>query len=203
MPDTALFTEAEARAFNNGILADAEKYPTAAITAKEAEIRAFFLDTCGVDFFPTTHSNEYRSGDGSRCLLVKWPLVTSITSASLRSGTVWTALTAGELGNIYIDPDGGFMLYREDGQWPYGIGNVKLTYVAGHAAVPGPIKDAALRIAVTELPATNRPFSADSYDAGGVNVSFAAGDGFNGAWHSIAEVRRAIRMYSRKLPGIA
>jgi hypothetical protein len=196
-----LFTVAEARAFDKGQLADADKYSDAAIAAEEEVIREFLTDVCGVDFFPTTHTDEYHDGDGSCRLLLKWPMPTSITSASTRSGTTWTPLTAAQLAQLQVHDTG--MVTWEWSYWPWLPRSVKLTYVAGHDAVPALIKDAALRIAVTELPTSNVPMSAESYDAGGMSLSFAQGDGYAGAWHRIAEVRRAIRIYSQKMPGIA
>lgn len=198
-----LFTVAEARAYDKGQLADAGKFSSADIIAKEAEIREFLTDVCAVDFVPTVHTDEYHSGDSGRWLMLKWPLVTAISAASTRSDTTWTALTADELADVQIDPDGAGLIYREGSYWPAGVRNIKLTYTAGHTTVPDAIKDAALKIAVTELPTSNVPFAADSYDANGMAVTFNLGDGFQGRWHRIPEVQRAIRLYSRKLPGIA
>jgi len=207
MPDeTALFTTAEARAFKHAgtaVLANETTYPTATITAKELEIREFFLRTCAVDFFPTTHTDEYHSGDGSQYLALSWPRVTSVAAASTRSDATWTALTVAELADIHIDPDREGYLYREGSYWPSGVRNIKVTYAAGYTAVPKPVKDAALWICVTELAGTNISPAAESYDGGGESYSFAMGDGYNDSWHRLPVVRRAIRMYSHRIPGIA
>jgi hypothetical protein len=196
-----LFTVAEARAFDKRQLEDSESYSDAAIIAKEAEIRAFLTQACGVDFVSTVHTDEYQDGLGSGTLLLDWPLVSSVSAASTRSGTTWTALTSDELTMLQVFDTGE--IWWDGGYWPHGRRNVKLTYAAGYATVPAEIKRAALLVAVTELPTSNVPFSADSYDAGGMSVSFAQGDGFNDNWSRIAEVRRAMRLYSRRLPGIA
>lgn len=198
---TALFTVAEARAYDKAQLASATDYPSATIIAKEAEVRAFLTRICGVDFIPTAHADEYHDGDGGCALLLDWPKVTSITAASLRSGVTWTPLTADELAALHVAESG--VLVSEGGHWPRGVGNVKVSYVAGHAAVPPEIKDAALRWCVGGLPTSNVPFAAESYDAGGIDVSYASGDGFNDAWHRDATVRRAIRLYTMRVPGIA
>ena len=195
----ALFTVAEARAFDKLQLASATTHTDAEIIAKEAEIRAFLTKVCHVDFIPTVHTDEYQDGYDSSSLLLDWPKVTAISAASTRSGTTWTALTAAQIAALL--PVAGSAYWCDD-YWPAGVGNVKLTYTAGYAAVPDAIKRAALLIAVTDMPTSNVPFSAESYDAGGMNVSFAQGDGYAGAWHRIAEVRRAIRLYSHQTTGI-
>jgi hypothetical protein len=133
--------------------------------------------------------------------MLDWPLVTSVAAVSLRVDTTWTALTAGELAQLQPADTG--LLYREYAVWPAGFRNVKLTYTAGYAAVPLEIKRAALVVAATDLPTSNVPWSAESYEAGGMDVSYAQGDGFNDAWHRVAEVRRAIRLYTMRLPGVA
>jgi hypothetical protein len=199
----ALFTVAEARAFNNAALASATDYSDAAVIAKEAEIREWLTRVCGVDFVPTVHTDEYHSGDGSRTLLLDWPLVTTLTAVSLRSDDTWTAFSADELDDVRVAPGGSGLLYREGSWWPYGWDNVKATYTAGHVSVPALIKRAALRVCAQEMPTSNVPFSAESYDAGGMNVSFAQGDGYQGHWHRDAEVMKAIRMYDRSLPGVS
>lgn len=202
MPETALFTTAEARAYAGSKLASETDYPTVAITAAEIEIRELFVEVTACDFFPTTHSDEYHSGDGSSILTVNWPLVTSVTAASLRSDTTWTALTAGELADLYVDPDRTRSIVWETNVWTDGTRNVKVTYVAGYTSVPKVIKDAALQVLVTSLPLSNRSRYADSYSADGVSVSFNLGDGFRDNWHAIPEVRRALRLYSERLPGL-
>lgn len=201
--ETALFTTAEARAFSGAKLISETDYPTAAITAAELEIRELFGEVMACDFFPTTHTDEYRNGDGSSVLTVEWPLVTSVTAASLRSDTTWTALTAGELATLYVDPDRTRNIVWETNVWTAGTRNVKITYVAGYTAVPKVIKDAALQVLVTSLPLSNRSRYADSYSADGMAVSFNLGDGFRDNWHAIPEVRRAMRLYSERLPGLA
>jgi hypothetical protein len=197
---SGLFTVAEARAFDKGQLDD-ETYTSAAIIAKEAEIRAFLTRVCGVDFIPTTHTDEYHSGDWSHVLMLDWPLVTSVAAVSYREDATWTAFTADELADLQVSDTG--LLYREDAVWPSGVRNLRVTYAAGHASVPAEIKAAALRVAVAEMPTSNVPFSAESYEAGGMDVSYAAGDGFADAWHRDATVRRAIRLYTMRLPGVA
>ena len=197
---TALFTVAEARAFDKAQLASVVDYPDAAIIAKEAEIREFLAQVCSVDFIPTVHTDEYQDGLGSSSVLLDWPLPTAIAAAYTRSSTTWTALTADELAALQLYDSGE--VYWDCGYWPCGRNNVKLTYTAGHATVPDLVKRAALRIATLEMPTSNVSFAAESYDGGGMSVSFANGDGFNGHWHRDPDVMKAIRMYDRSLPGV-
>ena len=65
------------------------------------------------------------------------------------------------------------------------------------------IKRAALLACVFELQPSNLSAATSEYDAEGMRASYSIGDGYNGNWHVIPEVRRAIRLYSRNGGGIA
>lgn len=197
-----LFDVPTARAFDKGQLASTTDYTNAAILAKEAEIREWLTRVCGVDFFPTTHTNEYHSGDGTHELFLDWARLISVSAAASRSDTTWTAFTADELADIYAVSDAG-LVYREGACWTRGHRNLRLTYVAGYDAVPDLVKRAALRVCVSELPTSNVPFAAESYEGGGMDISFAQGDGFGGRWHRDADVRKAIAMYSHAAWGVS
>lgn len=198
---TALFTTAEARAFNGGVLADTTRYLTADITAKEAEIRAAFARICGVQFIPTTEE-EAHDGDGTDSLILDWPKPISITSITIDG----TALSATAISQT--DYAEGLALYptgkitRRSGVFADGRQNVLVTYKHGYSAVPADIKRAALIVATSELPATNVTYSADSYDGVGESVSFGRGDGFNGSWYRYPDVVKVLRLYSVRPPGI-
>ena len=200
---SGLFTVGEARAFDKAQFASDTDYPNATISEKEAEIREWLERGCGVNFVSTTYTDELVSGDGSRLLQLKWPRITAVSAVSLRYDDTWTALTADELEDVIAYTESGDMLYREGSYWPGGVRNVKVSYVAGYDEVPALVKRAALRVCVAELPSTNVPFSAESYEGGGMSVSFMQGDGYNGNWHRDAEVRKAITMYSHNVGGIA
>jgi len=198
---STLFSVAEARAFDKAQLTSDTTYPDAAIIAKEAEIREWLERACGVNFITTTHTDEYHDGDGSRELLLDWPRVQAVSAASQRSDTTWTDLTATELGQLQAADLGP--VYWDGGHWQRGRRNIKVTYTAGFAAVPALVKQAALAICAEELPGSTTPWQADGYDAGGVSYSIGRGDGYNGQWHSLPIVMRAIRMYDHSLPGVA
>ncbi len=204
MADVELFSTAEARAFNGSKLSNETTYLTATITAKEVEIREAFDRILGCNCVRTTHANERHDGDGSDYLILKWPMVSSVTAISV-DGTAFTATdlsTTDYSDGLAIDSEHG-ILARRSGVFDAGWSNVSVTYVAGWEFVPDLLKRAALIIATTEIPASNVPYSADDYDAGGMSVSFARGDGFNGNWWSMPEVVKALRLYTYKMPGIA
>jgi len=199
-----LFSVAEARAVDKAQLASATDYPDAAITAKEVEIREWLERACGVNFVPTTHADETHDGDGSNYLLLRWPRITAITKVSVDG----EELSSDEINitdysvGMAVDPIQPIVT-RRSGVFASGWSNVVVTYTAGFAAVPALVKQAALAICVEELPATTTPWQADGYDAGGVSYSIGRGDGYNGQWHGLPIVMRAIRMYDHSLPGIA
>lgn len=200
---TPLFTVAEARAFDKAQLASSTTYPAATIIAKEAEIREWFCRIFGVDFVSTTHTDEYRSGDGSDELTLAWPRITSVTAASTRSDSTWTDLTADQIEDLHVDPDGTDTVYWEGGVWPRGKRNVKATYIAGHTSVPARIKRTALQLALAELIPSNMPVEADGYDIGGTSVNFGRADGYRDQWLQSPDGQAAYRAYAMKLPGVA
>jgi hypothetical protein len=204
MADTALFSIAEARAFDKAQLTSGTDYLDAAITAKEAEIREWMDRACGVNFIRTTHTAEIHDGEGSNFLEVDWPLISSVSAISVDG----VAFTAGELSTT--DYDSGLaidpklpIITRRSGCFTAGWSNVSVTYVAGYEFVPDLIHRAALLICTYEMPATNLSPAAESYDADGISISFGRGDGFGRQWSKIPEVMKAIRLYDRSMPGIA
>ena len=196
-----LFTVAEARAFDKGQLADGEVFPDAMIVAKEAEVRQWLEQVCGVNFIPTAYIDELHDGDGSSDLMLDWPLPSNPTAAALRYGTTWTALTADELDALQKYETG--LIVWDYYVWPRGRQNVRVSYTAGYDDVPLLVKDAALRVCAFDLQPSNLGLAASEYETEGMRASYSIGDGYNGNWHAIPEVRRVIRMYSRDVGGIA
>ena len=199
-----LFSTAEARAFNDAVLASETDYPTVDITAKEVEIREWLEKACAVNFIATTHTAEIHDGDGSNYLELDWPLITAVSAISVDG----TAFSAGELSTtdyssgLAIDPKLP-LITRRSGTFTAGWSNVSVTYVAGCTAVPTKVKRAALLVCTYEMRPTNLSPAAESYDAGEVSYSFGRGDGFNRQWSKIPEVMSVIRQYDRSLLGIA
>lgn len=199
----ALFTEAEARAFVHRAdipLADTTLYPDAAITAAEAEVRARFIEACGVDFFPTAYT-ETLNGNASPVLRVsrknptrEHPRRALTVSAASIDGT---ALTASELAAIKAHPDG--RLVRTDGgTWSSSTGYqdlaVSVTYTVGWASVPAPIREAALLAAVVKLVGSDVPENAVSFSDGGASYQFAR-PGQAPHWFGIDAIDAVLQQY--------
>lgn len=79
------------------------------------------------------------NGDGSEILLLPAAPFTDITV--LVDGTEVTDYTA--------DRRGGYL--RRTGRWPYGLGNIEVTYSHGYSVIPGGIRDAVLEQAQLNL----------------------------------------------------
>jgi hypothetical protein len=200
---TALFSTAEARAWDKLQLQDTDDYPDATIIAKEAEIRDWFGRIFGVDFVPTTHTAEVHDGDGSNYLILNWPRIQSVSAISIDG----VALTAAELSTtdysagLAIDPVQP-IITRRSGTFTAGFSNVAVTYVAGYATVPERVKRAGLQLCVDELRASNLPSNAAGLDSEGLSIQFRA-DGFRDRWFNSDEGQAAYVAYSMRLPGIA
>ena len=199
-----LFSTAEARAAANAQLASVADYPDLTITAKEAEIRAWFERAAGVNFIPTTHNGEVHDGDDSNYLVLEWPRITAVSAITVDG----VALSATEIN--LTDYDEGLavdpvlpIITRRSGTFLSGWANVVVSYTAGYAACPDLVKRAALQVCVEELVTTTVPWQATGYDDGGTSYSFGAGDGFGERWHKLPDVVKALRLYSHRLPGVA
>ena len=192
----ALFTVAEARAFDQGQLVSVSDYPDIAIQTAAAEAKEFLEETCRVNFELTTHT-EYLNGDGSDWLFLTWPKVTSVASVTV-DGVAFTAEEMDtddyDLG-LAVDAEMG-ILTRRCGYFAKGWSNVVVVYEAGWTAVPALIKRAALWVALGDLVVTTTPYDATDFSAGDVSYGFARADGYNGNWHKNPEVAKAIRMYA-------
>lgn len=199
-----LFSLAEARVFSGDALSDTSVYPNALVTAKEAEIREWFEQVCGVAFTQTTVT-ETLDGSPSGAIYVshKNPAKESprrpleVVAATIDG----VALTATELAAVRASGSGR-LVRSDNGTWSSTTGfqdqAVTVTYRHGWETPPALIRLAALQILVTDLPASNVPFSADSYDEGGMSFNFGRGDGFNGNWHRIPDVVKALRLYNER-----
>lgn len=146
-----LFTVDEARAFvyqGEAQLADAAAYPDELIEDAAARIGEDFARICDVAFEPTTVT-ETLAGGGYPELALAHGKVTSIATVERWDGSAWSAFTG-----TYRLLDGGILL-DSGGCWPRGRANIRVTYTHGYAEVPGPIKRAALILAVNDLKSSN------------------------------------------------
>ncbi len=199
----ALFSVAEARAFDQGQLAVVGDYPDVAIEQAATDAKQFLEELCHVNFEPTNHI-ETLSGDGSDWLFLNWPKVTSVTAIEVDG----VAFTAEELDTddydlgLAVDADLG-ILTRRCGYFAKGWSNIIVSYEAGFAAVPALVKRAALWIALDNLVVTTTPYDATDFNTGDVSYGFARADGYNGNWHKNPEVAKAIRMYTMGAPWLA
>lgn len=128
MPDDPYFTTAEAEAYL-GDLAPA----AAEIDAGREVVESRFERICRVAFVPRQET-ETLSGDGGCKLMLRWPRVREVVSAT-DDGVV---LDVVEVRPIPIGA------YREAG-WPSGVSNLEVVYEHGWPAPPAEVKRAALR----------------------------------------------------------
>lgn len=142
------------------------------LTAMVASADAAIKQYCGRQLESATRT-EYYSGDGSSVLLLRQRPVTSVTSVhvdasgyagqgtdAFGSSTAWTAGTdffvrftdesernTGEL--VAIKGPGAFTADGNPktwGEWPNGVGNIKVVYLGGYTTVPDDLKLAANQI---------------------------------------------------------
>jgi hypothetical protein len=203
---TALFTVAEARAFDGGVLANATTYPDATIIAAEARIRQTFSSplVCDVAFIPTVEADEAQDGGGARTLVLNHSKLISVSAASIDG----VALTAAQLSET--DYSSGLAVYREEGYiarrsgcWMAGRLNCLVTYSHGWAAVPADVKRAALMLLVAQLPKSVSSNMATRFSDDSGSYDLFQPSGNPGYWYAIPEVNAILRLYSRAMPGIA
>jgi hypothetical protein len=137
------FTEAEARAFRSGKLANETKYPTADIEAAREEIEQFIEKIIGYACVPRTKTVTLN-GDGSAELFLPDTRVTavSVITDTDSSGTVDT-YDPTALADVVLT-EYGSIRRRSLGYFTFGWGNIAITYTHGLPECPGPIKRAAL-----------------------------------------------------------
>lgn len=173
--DTALFTTAEARAYDQKQLANAQLYTDTAISAIEAVIRLNFQRIIGCSLIVTAYT-EYYDGTGDNCLVLKHhqPFAAATPSPVTLTSVTYldtddapdggTAFTATELADIVKYPD---RLVRRTGYFYRGYRNYKVVYSAGYSTVPLDIKNAALEVAIMNPPDGLVPSAVSSYAVGG------------------------------------
>jgi len=167
---TAIFTAAEARAFDKKYLADAQVFTDAVITAAEIAIRTKFERIIGVALIPTTYT-EYLDGTGWNVLALPHhnPFASATPSPVTLTSVTYldfddapdggTAFTAAELADIVCYPD---KIVRRSGYFTRGYRNYKVVYKTGYATCPTDIKNAALQTLLLPPPDGIHPSSAPS-----------------------------------------
>ena len=209
----ALFTPAEARAYDKGHLENSGSYSDAAITAKEIAIRAKFERIIGVAL-STTSSTEYYDGTGSCVLYLKhhnpWaastPSPITLTSVTVIStDNTETAFTASELLDVVKYPH---KLIRRSGVFTPGVRNIKVVYSHGYSSAPDDIKQAALQAIVLPPPDGLVPSGVSSYATDGMDgtVNWSrVKDPERGRWYGNEIIDAVLREHRNieMLPGIA
>ena len=210
---SALFSVAEARAYDKGQLSNTSIYTTAAIIAKEAAIRDEFETIIGVSLISTTFT-EYYDGDGSNVLYLKhhqpWmdptPSPVTLTSVTvIATDDTETAFTATELSNVVKYPD---KLVRRSGTFTSGNRNIKVVYTCGYSTVPVDIKQAALQVLTMAPPYGLVPSSVSSYAFEGADGAInwrRLPDPEKGQWYGHEMVDATLRRHRNieQLPGLA
>lgn len=140
-----LFTEAEARAWQDGAMASTTAYTDATLMAHRDGIHDAFEQILGYPL-GARYRRETLDGEGYAKLRLDGRDIRTVRSVKLRDrgSTTWTALTAGELAVVTFRRWG--LLEREDGGvFPAGGQNVRVAYEAGRD-IPYELRREALRV---------------------------------------------------------
>ncbi len=175
----ALFTTAEARAWDKKQLEDKSAYPDATITATEAAIRAQFERIIGVAL-ATTSTIEVLDGSGSDTLQLAHhnpyaeanQRAVSVTACVIvdNDGVTYETFDADDLSDLACYPSGK-IIRRTNGAFLSGLRNVTVTYTHGYTTAPVEIQRAALAVCVRRLVPSNIPLEASAGTEHGIDWS--------------------------------
>lgn len=129
--------------------ADLSSQTAAALAVVRTRAEEALERACGVAFVPR-FARETVSGDASNDLLLQWPRLRSVRSATVDG----TALTPTELGQLAVSSLGS---YWPDQTWGKGVSNIVVGYEHGHDFPPGPVSNAALLLAKSYI--VSSPFN--------------------------------------------
>jgi hypothetical protein len=182
-----LFSIADARALKP--LDSAVSYPTSQIVSTRLLAEQALEDACGVAFVPR-YTYETVDGTGNWQLVTRWPKVTTIRSATVRSYGTVTTLAASDIALLTYGgaSTGGY-------GWPCGVGNVTVGYEHGYSAPPERVRRACLLLARNWLvtgPIDDRASTFSSAD-GGTFAMVTPGRG--GSIFGIPEVDVVVQQY--------
>ena len=183
------FSVAEARAFDNAAMADAARYPASTIVAGRELVEDHIEHLCGVAFVPRATRVVIDGTNDDVLVAITRPR--EIASASVDD----VALTAGQLANISIYPEGR-LAYPA---WITGELNIRMHVLHGHDVPPEPIKRAALVLLRNRLVASSIDDRAVAFtDELGTRQLAVAGR--RGQPTGIPDVDAAIAQYSDRAP---
>jgi hypothetical protein len=183
-----LFTIAEARAFDDGALADAATYPTAALVEGRAYVENYLEHLCGVSFVPR-----------ARRLVVDGSDLNYIRIPDLYARRVVSATHDGDdvAVDVAVYPRLG-RVYRVNGYWSAGEpGNVVLVYEHGYEEPPPAVTRAALLLLKDKVIGSNVDARALTFsdDLGTRSLAVPGRSGPTG----LPEVDAVIAQYSERL----
>lgn len=174
-----MFTVNGARALKP--LDNTVSYPLESILAARTLAEMALEETCAVAFVPRFH-RETLGGKGTTKLFTGQPLPRRVISATIAG----TALNAGELAELQVDPARGF-IWRPAG-WPAGERNVVIEYEHGHPSPPANGPRAALLLAkryLVDSPVNDRATTLINQDG---TTQFLVTAGVKGAVFDLPEV---------------
>lgn len=192
-----LITIEAARAFDDGALKDANKYPNKVIWSAADQIWDAFEDILGYSM--GRRINEVTlGGDGETTIWLPYG-ADSVRTIETRSSTTWTAFTADELADTLLEPSG--RLTREAlGYWPVGTRNVRVTYESG--PIVGELKRAALIVLKSQLIKSLYDQRATSMqnELGQFQLKVA---GTTNSWFGLPDADAVLARRRAKMPGFA
>lgn len=196
-----LFTLTEARAFDQGQLADPTRYPDELLVALRARIREAFVNITGKRFVPEL-VEAVVSGTGTSTLVVPDVDVLNVRAVWLRRGGSWQPLDPAQLASMMVLPYG--TIVWTGGVWPDGPLSVRIVYEAGMERVPLEIRRAALKLACSYMGAlsSNLPDRALSL-SDELGTFRLATPGFGGSFFGLPEVDAVLKRYQVRVPGVA
>jgi hypothetical protein len=194
-----LYTVGEARAFHDGAMSDATKYPASRIEQARVRILDAFEEICQVAFVPR-YRRERLSGSGTNRLILPTKRVSAVRAVETRSGAIWTAFGPADVADLLIEPWG--QVTRESlGLFPAGERNVRVAWEHGYSQPPDEIRRAALIVTRYQLVESNIHDRATAMSVEGGTFSLATA-GMRGAWYGLPFVDSVLQRYSERLPGV-
>lgn len=200
-----LFTEAEARSYDDLGLADRVKYPADAILRVRDQIHDQFEDIAGVAL-GSRWQRDIVNGDGSHTLGVTRRPVNRVISINERAkgGAAVTPYAPADIDDIYVVSPS--WLARETlGIFTLGIRNLIVEYEAGFSPIPLDLRRAALRLARYLLVPSDIDDRTMSTTNQFGNARLAVAGLRDGAWFGIPPVDSTLQFYRDryKIPSFA
>lgn len=157
-------------------------------------VNDWIVDQTGRDWAQCARTDSVR-GNGHRELVLRHYPVASLTSCTVKDGTLSTTLDVTDpLVVDLVNPEQGILMRTDGDVWPKAeYRNVTIVYVGGPAQVPGYLTTAALEAAAYLYQTTGGRTGASTPE-GSVQFERIA-DGVNGGgFKSLGAVRDAIRL---------